>query len=142
MIAAFFIISFLVAAAVVIHYEMLRLLSVVIPKLQIRHRLRVVIGVYGTICAHIVEVWLFGAAFYFMAQSGNFGSLIGNFDGSLIDCVYFSFTNYTTLGYGDIEPLGELRFLAGLEAITGLSLITWSASFMFMEMTRFWEDGK
>ncbi len=142
MILAFFINSFLVAAAVVIHYEMLRLLSIVIPKLQIKHRLRVVIGVYGTICAHIVEVWLFGIAFYLMNNASLFGSLIGNFDGSLLDSVYFSFTNYTTLGYGDIEPLGAMRFLAGLEAITGLSLITWSASFMFMEMTKFWEDNQ
>lgn len=58
----------------------------------------------------------------------------------LTDAVYFSFTNYTTLGYGDIEPGGQLRFLAGMEAITGLSLITWSASFMFMEMIKFWEE--
>ena len=61
---------------------------------------------------------------FFMLNYGDFGSLQGNFDGSLIDCVYFSFTNYTSLGYGDIEPLGNIRFLAGLEAITGLSLIT------------------
>jgi|TARA_B110000263_G_scaffold166678_1_gene145111 hypothetical protein len=66
--------------------------------------------------------------------------LPGDFDGSLIDCVYFFFTNYTALGYGDIEPLGNIRFLAGLEALTGLSLITWSASFMFIEMKKIWKD--
>ena len=49
-------------------------------------------------------------------------------------------SNYTTVGYGDIEPQGSLRFLAGIEALTGLSLITWSASFMFMEMTQFWNE--
>jgi hypothetical protein len=75
-----------------------------------------------------------------MLSHGGFGSLEGNFNGSLIDSVYFSFTNYTTVGYGDIEPTGQLRFLAGMEAITGLSLITWSASFMFMEMRKFWEE--
>jgi hypothetical protein len=132
--------SLLVASAVVIHYEILRLLSSVIPKLRIEHRLRVIVGVFGTICAHIIEIWLFGVACYFMIKSGNFGSLQGNFDGSLIDCVYFSFTNYTSLGYGDIEPFGNIRFLAGLEALTGLSLITWSASFMFIEMKKFWKD--
>lgn len=140
MILAFFINTFLVTAVVVIHYEMLRMLGRTIPKLQIKHRVRVIFGVFGTICAHVVEVWIFGIAFYFMVRSGNFGSLGGNFDGSLIDCVYFSFTNYTTVGYGDIEPFGSIRFLAGLEAITGLSLITWSASFMFMEMTKYWEE--
>ncbi|MDP6652044.1 MAG: potassium channel family protein [Gammaproteobacteria bacterium] len=142
MVSAFLIITLLVSAAVVLHYEILRFLSIIIPKLQIKHRLRVIIGVFGTICAHVVEVWMFGIAFYLMHQNGGFGQLAGNFDGSLIDCVYFSFTNYTTVGYGDIEPFGQLRFLAGLEAITGLSLITWSASFMFMEMTKFWEYDK
>ncbi len=142
MIGSFFINIFLVASAVVIHYEILRLLSLIIPRLKIKHRLRVIFGVFGTICAHIVEIWLFGVAFYFMTNYGDFGSLSGNFDGSLIDCVYFSFTNYTTVGYGDIEPFGDVRFTSGLEAITGLSLITWSASFMFMEMTQFWEDDR
>ena len=140
--ASFFINTFLVATVVVIHYELLRFLSILIPRLKIKNRLRVIIGVFGTICAHIIEVGLFGIAIYLMIHYGDFGSLAGNFEGSLEDCVYFSFTNYTTVGYGDIEPFGSIRFLAGLEAITGLSLITWSASFMFMEMTQFWQDDQ
>ncbi len=140
MLLSFIIISGLMAVTVGIHYEMLRLLWVVIPKLKMKHRVRVIVGVFGTICAHVIEVWIFGLAFYLMYSYGDFGTLEGNFDGSLIDSVYFSFTNYTTLGYGDIEPFGQLRFLAGLEAMTGLSLITWSASFMFMEMRKFWEE--
>jgi hypothetical protein len=46
---------------------------------------------------------------------------------------------YTSLGIGDIVPVGNLRFLAGLETLTGLVLITWTASFMYIEMQRFWE---
>ncbi len=140
MLISFLIISALVAVTVVIHYEMLRLLWVYIPALKMKHRVRVIIGVFGTIGAHIIEVWIFGIACYYMVASGNFGTLEGNFDGSLLDSVYFSFTNYTTLGYGDIVASGQLRFLAGMEAITGLSEITWSASFMFMEMMKFWEE--
>ena len=104
MIGSFLINTFLVATAVVIHYEILRLLSLTIPKLQVKHRVRVIFGVFGTICAHVVEIWLFGLAFFLMIRYGDFGSLTGNFDGSLIDCVYFSFTNYTTVGYGDQVP--------------------------------------
>ncbi|MBL4574347.1 MAG: two pore domain potassium channel family protein [Gammaproteobacteria bacterium] len=140
MLVSILIISGLVATTVVIHYEVLRLLWVTIPRLQMKHRVRVIIGVFGTICGHIIEVWIFGLAFYLMVNYGDFGTLEGRFDGSLTDAVYFSFTNYTTLGYGDIEPSGHLRFLAGMEAITGLSLITWSASFMFMEMMEFWKE--
>ena len=137
MLLAFLINSLLITIAVTIHYEVLRLLSVTIPKLQIKHRLRVIVGVFGTICAHVIEIWMFGLAFYLLTQYGDFGSLEGNFDGSLIDSVYFSFTNYTTVGYGDIEPFGALRFLTGVESLTGLSLITWSATFMFIEMSKF-----
>ncbi len=137
MLLAFLINSLLIRIAVTIHYEVLRLLSVTIPKLQIKHRLRVIVGVFGTICAHAIEIWMFGLAFYLLTQYGDFGSLGGNFDGSLIDSVYFSFTNYTTVGYGDIEPFGPLRFLTGVESLTGLSLITWSATFMFIEMSKF-----
>ncbi len=137
MLLAFLINSLLITIAVTIHYEVLRLLSVTIPKLQIKHRLRVIVGVFGTICAHVIEIWMFGLAFYLLTQYGDFGSLGGNFDGSLIDSVYFSFTNYTTVGYGDIEPFGALRFLTGVESLTGLSLITWSATFIFIEMSKF-----
>lgn len=131
--------TLLISAAVVVHYEVLHLLSTLIPKLSVQHRLRVIIGVFGTLVGHIIEIWMFGIAYFLMINYGDFGSLQGNFDGSLLDHVYFSFTTYTSLGIGDIEPQGDIRFLAGLEALTGLALITWSASFMFIEMRKFWE---
>jgi uncharacterized membrane protein len=53
--------------------------------------------------------------------------------------VYFSFTTYSTLGVGDIEPYGNIRFVTGLESLVGLVLITWTASFLYLEMTRYWD---
>lgn len=130
----------LVAAAVIIHYETLRLLSVTIPRLQIRARLRIVVGVFGALCGHVAEIWLFGFAYYGLNQLDRFGNLIGSYDGSLMASVYFSFSTYTSLGFGDIEPVGDLRFLAGLEALLGLVLITWTASFLYLEMRRYWVE--
>ncbi|WP_418287457.1 ion channel [Marinobacterium aestuarii] len=46
-----------------------------------------------------------------MQGISGWGRLKGNFDGSLLDCVYFSFTTFTSLGCGDIQPVGYLRFL-------------------------------
>ena len=43
---------------------------------------------------------------------------------------------YTTVGFGDIAPLGPVRLLVGIEALAGLVLITWSASFTFLIMQR------
>lgn len=75
-----------------------------------------------------------------MIQAGKFGYLDGNFDGSLLDCAYFSFTSYTTLGFGDITPHGAIRFFPWIESLTSLVLITWTASFLFLEMQRYWKD--
>lgn len=127
------------AAAVLIHYEILYRLTSAIPKMKIKHRFRIVVGVFGALIAHVIEVWLFAFAYYFMIQAEGWGALQGNFNGSLLDCVYFSFTNYTTLGYGDIEPVGNLRFLTGIESLTGLVMITWTASFLYYEMQRHWQ---
>ena len=128
------------AIAVIIHYEFLFQLSSLIPKMKIKHRFRIVLGVFGALTAHAAEIWVFAFAYYFMHQSQGWGNLEGNFTGSLMDCVYFSFTTFTTLGFGDIEPTGDLRYLTGIEALTGLVLITWTASFLYFEMQRFWDS--
>jgi hypothetical protein len=94
-------------------------------------------GVFGALLAHVVEIWLFAFGYYFMHHQG-WGALQGNYDGSLLASAYFSFTTFTTLGFGDIEPHGDLRYLTGIESLTGLVLITWSASFLFYEMQRNW----
>ena len=127
--------------AVGIHYEMLNWLSIKVPVLAVRNRSRVLFALMGAILAHLVEIWLFAFAYYFIIYYEKMGALEGNFDGSLLDCFYFSITTYTTVGYGDIAPLGDVRFLAGLEALLGLVLITWTASFLFVEMQKFWLQG-
>jgi len=131
-----------IAIAVIVHFEMLSRLSIWMPRLTIRYRFRVAVGLLGALLAHIIEVWLFTFAYYFMIQTGRFGTLVGITEPDLATCAYFSFITYTTLGYGDIVPVGHLRYLSGLEALTGLVLITWTASFMFFEMQKYWsEDG-
>lgn len=130
----------LISLAVLIHYEMLRLLSTIIPRWNLPHRWKVMVALFGTLTAHVMEIWMFAMAYFALIENGNFGSLEGLYTHSLMDCVYFSFISYTTMGFGDIHPVGLLRFLSGLEGLTGIVLITWSASFMFIEMEKFWDD--
>ncbi len=142
MIDIFILNSLLIAITVATHYEMLRNLYSRIPLIRINNRLKIVVAVFGALLAHVIEIWLFGFAYYFMCQSEGFGTLQGNFDQSLLDSVYFSFSVYTSLGFGDIEPFGDLRFTAGLESLTGLVMIGWTASFLYMEMRKFWESSE
>jgi len=129
-----------VAIVVLIHYEFLYRFSRMIPKMKIRHRFRILASVFSALIAHTIEIWVFAVAYYYLHQIDGWGSLSGNFNGSMMDCVYYSFTTFTTLGFGDIEPLGHIRYLTGLESLTGLVLITWTASFLYYEMQRYWNE--
>ena len=127
-----------VAVVVLLHYEILYWLTRVMPVIRIKYRYRLVLGVFGALLAHVLEVLVFGYTYFFMHQQEGLGYLEGRFVIGQEDCIYFSFTTFTTLGYGDIEPFGGIRYLAGIESLTGLVLITWTASFLFLEMQRYW----
>jgi hypothetical protein len=141
MLSVFVVNSLIVAVAVMIHYEFLYHMTKLIKSMKIGHRYRIVLGVFGALAAHAVEVWIFAFAFFAMHRAEGWGHLEGNFGGSLMDCAYFSFTTFTTLGFGDIAPIGDLRYLTGIESLTGLVLITWTASFLYLEMQRYWESS-
>ena len=91
-----------------------------------------------SLVARSLEVALFAMAYRISLSSG-FGSLEGNFEGSIADYLYLSYAALTTVGFGDIVPTGPVRLLAGMEALTGFALITWTASYLYLEMTRLWK---
>lgn len=138
LVSVFVLNALIVVAVVLIHHEALLRLSGLLSQMRQSHRFRLIAAVFGVLLAHTVEVWIFAAAYFFMHHTDGWGQLTGNFSGSFLDSVYFSFTTFTTLGYGDIQPEGDLRYLTGIEGLTGFVLITWSASFLFVEMQRYW----
>lgn len=128
-----------VGAAVLLHYEGLALLLRWLSQLHASQRRRKVLyGIWGVLALHIVEIWLFGLAFWGLSWIPGAGSVAGAHPLQLLDAVYLAAMSYTTVGFGDVAPLGPIRFLAGTVAVTGLVLITWSASFTYLEMERYW----
>jgi hypothetical protein len=95
-------------------------------------------GVMGVLLLHVTELWLFGATFWILGHVPGAGYVIGANPLGLLDAVYTATMSYTTVGFGDVVPVGAIRFLAGTCALTGFVMITWSASFLFLEMERFW----
>jgi len=127
-----------VAVAVLLHYEGLRLLSTGLAALGGVRRRKVLLGVYGVILLHVAEIWLFGLAIWGLLHLPHAGTIGGTHDGGLLDAVYLSATTFSTLGFGDLVPVGPVRFITGTESVSGFILITWSASFLFLEMQEFW----
>lgn len=129
-----------VLASVLLHYEAFSWLSGRLGRLHVQvRRRRILLLMLALVALHVAEIWLFGAAYFLLAGDAELDSTVSAASG-LLDLVYFSATVYTTLGFGDLVPKGAIRFLTGTEAIAGFLLISWSASFTFLEMQRFWKQ--
>ncbi|HSE12088.1 MAG TPA: ion channel [Rudaea sp.] len=128
-----------VLLCVLLHYEVLNFLSRWLVRLEGQRRRRVLFAIFGVLAAHVTEIWIFGMAYILLSVSPAFGSAHG-IGPSLLDYVYISAMTFTTVGMSDAYLDGPIRFVCGNEALTGLVLITWSASFTFLEMERFWRD--
>lgn len=129
-----------VAACVLVHYEgLVRLSAGLGRRHESERRRRVLHGIFGVLALHVLEIWVFGMAVWGLLQYPNTGAVAGAHPLGLLDAVYMAAVTYTTVGFGDLAPVGPVRFLAGTMALTGFVLITWSASFTFLEMERFWK---
>jgi hypothetical protein len=128
----------LVAGAVVLHYEGLSWIGRLLKARAIHHRAKIVVLIFMQLSLHVAEIWLFALGYFWLIQQAHFGAMLPAQPLGLLDYVYFSAVTYTTVGFGDFVPAGAVRFVTGMEALTGFVLITWSASFTFLEMQRYW----
>lgn len=138
---AFVVNTLIVLVCILLHYEVLYALDRSLPRVShIPARYRVLLGVACIFLTHVVEIWIFGVGYWFTFRLDGMGALQGPVSGhgALLDCVYLSFVTFTTVGYGDYVVTGYARYLCGIEALTGLLLVTWSASFLFIEMQKYW----
>ena len=84
MITAAIAVTILVALTILVHYEVLRVASVLIP--EERHvlpRFRVVLVVFACFAAHTIEVWLFALAYYLFVDVFGLGSFGGAHGGTV-----------------------------------------------------------
>lgn len=120
------------------HFSVLRFLSVGMARMRMSAEIRTLAIVLAVMTAHIAEIAIYAVAFWIAAvvlALGQFGGLAVEHP---LDYLYFSSVTYTSLGLGDVFPQGHLRFLAGVEALNGLILITWSGSLIYLAMGRLW----
>ena len=125
---------------VLLHYEGLVLTSRHLARHSGHRRIKVLFGIFAVILLHTLEIWMFGITYWLLQIWPSLGHISGEGTEHIFDSVYFSAITYTTVGYGDVAPVGSLRFLAGTEALAGLVMIAWSASFTYLEMEKFWRQ--
>jgi hypothetical protein len=130
---------FLVSVCVLMHYETLRLLNDRISRVRIvSTRAKVLVALVGAMASHLRQIAVFALAFWLLRDKFGMGGFGGTFQDSLSSFLYFSSETYTTLGFGDIYPTGSLRMICGIESLVGLLMVSWTASFTYLEMRRYW----
>ena len=116
-------------------------MAMVVPGLGIKPRAKLIVVIIAAFLAHALEIALYALAIWGLVRFGGLGTLDDSSRFSLDVSLYFSAETYTSLGYGDVVPGGAVRLLAGVEALNGLLLIGWSASYTYIAMERFWSDA-
>lgn len=130
------------AIAVVTHYEGVRSLAKRYSR-RVGDRRAILKIIFALLALHLAEIWYFGVGYWLLLMLPGTGFVHGeHMADNLFDAVYLSATTFSTLGIGDLAPVGAIRLLSGMEALTGLLLITWSASFTYLEMSRLWSEDR
>jgi hypothetical protein len=118
-------------ASVFAHFEALRFLSHRSHGKVALGRRTLILAMSGLIAAHMCEIALFAAAFYLAVNVFGLGSFVGSRSMMAMDYLYYASETYSSLGYGDLYPLGSIRLLASVTPVTGLLLLGWSSAFLF-----------
>jgi hypothetical protein len=138
MVVAMVISVVLVITTILTMYETLRLTSNHLAELPVPPRARIIAVVLAAFVGHTLAVWTYGFAYWLLAVQWKPGGIAGLPVEDFFDCLYFSVVTYTSLGFGDQVPVSHARLIAGVEALNGLLLIGWSASFTYLAMERYW----
>ena len=108
------------------------------PKRDRGAMLRIIFALLGL---HIAEIWCYGLVFWGLLKVPGTGFVHGEHGlDNLFDAIYLSATTYTTLGFGDLAPVGAIRLFSGMGSLTGFFLVPWSAWFTYLEMCRYWRQ--
>ena len=130
----------LVLGCVAGHYEGLNWLARRLAHREGPRRPRVLYAVLGAVGLHIAEIWIFGLGIWALLHLPDAGAIVGVGTSPLLDAIYLSAVTFTTVGFGDLAPSGPIRFVIGTEALLGFVLLTWSASFTYLEMEKNWRE--
>lgn len=128
----------LVALTFLFHYRALLWLGSKATRFGFSTQAQVLFIVVTLFLVHIAEIGMYAITYGVSVSMLGLGVFEGALVTDAMSYLYYSGVIYTTLGLGDIEPQGHIRFITAMEALNGFLLITWSASFTFLAMGRLW----
>ena len=133
--------ALLVTVCVVFHGFALQSIAELLFRKQNFSFYRVSVLIAAAIVAHLIEIVAFQIGYIWLIGLERLGKIEGASGlNRELEVFYFSAATYTATGYGDLVPSQYLRLFATVEALTGLIMIAWTASFAFLVMQRYWQE--
>lgn len=122
-----------------IFYEITAIALKIITKFKLRERILMIFLVMAIFCAHTISVWIYALCYWIMENIFAFQELKGVTEHHFLDYVYFSAISYSSLGFGDIYPVGGMKFIASVEVLNGLIMIGWSVMLTYFSIQKLWD---
>jgi hypothetical protein len=85
----------------------------------------ILVVMLGIFAIHTAEIWLYALVFRLVGALPDFETAL-----------YFSTTNFSTLGYGDVTLARDWRLFGAVEAANGLIMFGWSTAFLLAVIGR------
>ncbi len=128
-----------------VHFYTFTALNKVLKKIEKKHHLKqTLVLLFALFFAHSIQVWLFAGGYMILVNGFEIGHFVTEsgdmYHAGFVDALYYSIVTYTSLGFGDIIPTHAVRLLTGIEALLGLLMIAWSASFTYISMEKRWRN--
>jgi hypothetical protein len=126
----------LIGMAALAHYEAMQWTALkLLPRIRfLPTRSLVLVGVLICMVAHLAEVAIFAGVLYLLGGTGHAGEF------GYLHYFNASMEAYTSLGYVEKNLTLAQRLISGTEALTGLVMIAWTASFTYLLMERYWRE--
>lgn len=122
----------LLIATTTLHFEALHRLWRLVSRGKGARRTKIVVALVSIVVLHLVEIGLYAAVYALGAGPLHLGTFKTTLHMRYLDFIYYSAETYSTLGYGDIFPVGYLRIIAAVSPLNGSLLLASSGSFLFL----------
>ncbi|WP_292437920.1 ion channel [Methylophaga sp.] len=133
--ALLIIFPFILMTTIIVHYIFLSRMGKIFET-KWHQSTKLITVLCGLFIAHLIEIFIYAMVYQITSSLSDMAATQQANFASWLDSLYFSFLAYSSLGAGDLSVSQPFKILYGLEAINGLLLIAWSASFSLLAMNR------
>jgi hypothetical protein len=124
-------------AVLTAHYWTLWALAFITPTNDAGNHQRSLAMLLLLVSAHISHIVGYAVLLGVLIDLGGWGEF-SKVDANAVDLLYYSASAYTTLGFSDATPKGDLRLISVFEGLAGFMVLTWSATFVYSSFKATW----